>query len=178
MTGTIYGLTTDADDGVIRYIGHTTQKLGKRLALHKAQAKNNRRAVCLWVLERLAAGFSIRIIELMRNAMPSDEAVFISKYRSDGFDLLNETADGYGTHGRVLTPAMVAVFRAPSTDTQKAAVRAFNANRDYSSVSRKRAEKWADPEHKKMMGDRIRAGRAAAKARRIEQNARGKDVCE
>lgn len=89
-------------DLVPRYIGVTTNTLARRKMRHIDRAKNinksNQRS-SFWVLENCER-LCIELIEEVNDEVRYDaEKFWISKYRSEGFDLLNETAGGPGMSG-------------------------------------------------------------------------------
>jgi hypothetical protein len=161
VLGTLYGLTTEADGGVIRYVGFTTRKIRKRINGHLADALVSQRSVCRWVSERTNAGQKITAVILKRDAVLQDESEAIKKLLGEGLDLLNETLGGMGTNGRVITPAMRAVFKAPASDALKATLRNFNGRRDYRIVGAKMSAHWSDPGERAAHAERVKKAKAA-----------------
>lgn len=97
---TVYSLSSTRN-GEIRYIGQTTQPLGKRLVQHRNYAKLRKvTAVHKWMVSEIEAGFDIRITALVEDAvLHQTEIALIAQYRKNGARLLNHTDGGEGTVG-------------------------------------------------------------------------------
>lgn len=95
-TGIIYGLY-DAQ-GVLRYIGQTSQPLERRLAQHRSDSKTSSTRVANWI-----AKHGIPKAEVLEQSddVNTAERNWIVSLRKAGFDLLNHTEGG---EGRVGTP--------------------------------------------------------------------------
>lgn len=93
---TVYGLELAEAVGAIRYVGVTAhQDLSRRLSGHiHAARKGVTSPVYDWIREKLAAGKTIRIVPLARDATPQAEATWIANLRATGFALLNARSGG------------------------------------------------------------------------------------
>jgi hypothetical protein len=99
----IYGLY-DKEDGKIRYIGKTVQKIDRRLLQHISDAKRekikNHRVY--WLRSVLNKGYNPSIIEIDQCTWIKSqelEMFYIKKYKEEGYDLVNETEGGEGNLG-------------------------------------------------------------------------------
>lgn len=100
--GVIYALL-DPQCGTVRYVGHTTQPLEKRLSNHLAVAKRNPdRPVCAWIneLSEQLRKPGVRALELIEPGMSwaGRERWWIAHYRQRGW-LANLTDGGLGWTG-------------------------------------------------------------------------------
>ena len=156
--GVVYGLVSAEEPDRIRYVGFTSRALSERMKSHRAEARKGlRKSVSVWFAQQIAAGVEVWAVVLMTNATYADEIATIAAMRAEGAGLLNETAGGPGLNGMKATPAMMAAARRPASEKQKAAVRAFNATRDYSSVAAKNKAHFSKPEVKRRVGAAISA---------------------
>lgn len=98
----VYGLYSNKNSNVIKYIGQTTMPLNKRVALHRYQAKNiNANApVGKWIVSEINKGNKILIKPLVKNAIWNvTEINTIAKYKN----ILNQTKGGQGHLGLSLS---------------------------------------------------------------------------
>lgn len=101
---TVYGLSS-SQDGVIRYIGQTTQSVAKRLDSHlHPTADGKKRRVWKWLQSVMRNDFLVILTVIEENAVWNESEIrVIAQYRQNGFDLVNLTDGGDGCMGRVWT---------------------------------------------------------------------------
>lgn len=159
--GIVYGLVSAEDPDRIRYVGFTKRRLSERMKNHRSEAfKGRRKAVSVWVADLIATDTPYWAVILKTEATYADEVEIISRLRGEGADLLNETAGGMGTHGRALTPAMLAAFGLAASEKQRETVRTFNASRDYTTAIAALRAFQSNPENLCKSGAAISAAKA------------------
>lgn len=111
----VYSLV-DPRTGNVRYVGQTQQKIAHRLSRHVAAANYGRQSlVSQWMREVLAEGLRPKIV-LLEQVPLSDgdqaEKDWIADFKFDGYELLNETLGGHGSHGYKHSEEALAKVRA------------------------------------------------------------------
>lgn len=99
-TSVVYGLWCDCQgDKRLRYVGRTRTTLRQRLRDHYGHRNIKDHPVKIWIREHATCnGLSGRVLEsTSEDNLDNLEREWISLLRSAGFDLLNETAGGFGT---------------------------------------------------------------------------------
>lgn len=136
-TCTVYGLTTTADNRVIRYIGQTTKSLNARLNAHITSARKGVKGPRFsWIRKRELSGFDIEIVVLQENAIWNESEIeWIAKFRECSIPLLNLTDGGGGVVGWKKSEEVIA------------------AHKD------KMSEKYKDPEFRAKLSASIKASR-------------------
>lgn len=123
----IYTLQSTRDISNVRYIGKTIQKLNSRLSQHLSLARNNaKRHVYNWIRKELKDGYKISIIEIdsintnIESEWQQLEQKWIAKYKSDGFNLTNETKGGEGSNDpEVIAKRNKAIIGKPRSEETK-----------------------------------------------------------
>lgn len=103
----IYGLTSEKDKNIIKYVGLTSKLLSKRLKQHiytsTKKNKNKYSKKEAWIKNRISNGFEIKIFEL-ESDLTKQEAIdleisWISYYGLE--NLTNSTIGGDGINGKI-----------------------------------------------------------------------------
>ena len=94
----VYGLVSSDEPNRIRYVGQTKRSLGRRLILHRYQAKNvmKNTPVGRWIQSEKERGNEIQIVCIVEDAIwNKTEIEVIARFK----DLLNRTKGGQGHYG-------------------------------------------------------------------------------
>lgn len=88
---------------VVRYVGRTTDKLKYRLSKHIYDRKKHKNHRCHWINKIYSEGLK-PIIELIDSCDTYEtciqlEIYWIAQFKAWGFELVNETKGGEGSHG-------------------------------------------------------------------------------
>lgn len=96
----------DPDSKKIRYVGKTVQTLIARLGQHVYDAKSKKTHKSYWI-QKLISGGKLPIIEEIDSCSWEEssalETFYIAKFKSEGYDLINQTDGGEGTLGKIVT---------------------------------------------------------------------------
>lgn len=103
-------------DGVVRYVGKTSQSLADRLKTHFAQARSRRTNYrsSNWI-RSVNYQVTIDLVAEVQGTGAKEEIELIAALRALGLPLTNITAGGEGALGRKLSPASVEKIRAALT---------------------------------------------------------------
>lgn len=101
--GYVYSLSSSENEEVVKYIGYTTQKYGKRLSKHICESKKLKTKKDKWIQNVIKNGYKI-VEEILYESdnikkLKLNEIRFISLFKSVGANLKNGTDGGEGTHG-------------------------------------------------------------------------------